>query len=521
MLAHSFVSLAGGILSLISSASFVSAQLPLKSGVEFIGRSPTSDNVGVFTPDDYRYFTTVNLGGLNLTLYVDTGSFDLVVYPRGRNIKLTNSTNLHVNEIYGIGEAEGDIQFADLRMGDITISSQAFLLATETQNFAAYEDGILGLGFNGYSTVYNTLARTYGAEFAAQTGNTPVTALFAQQPSLARTVDMQLSREDELRDITHGTFLVGEHDANFQDVTSAPQLPVVSPGNRWAVVMDAMNINGAPFTFNKSSVPGTPDGKVVALLDTGYSFPPLPPAAVDAIYSSIPGAVRDPSLGFPWVVPCNASLKLSFVFAGQEFFVHPLDLTYVATDVVGTSGNRVNAAVCVNTFRYNTLNPAEFSGNDLNVGAPFMRNVYASFTYGSGTESAGSFVQMVSTTPDFDTALQEFQTQRAATLAKFPPVLDPASLNITSGPSAQSAALSPSTAQTPTQFSSAVTVQGATLSLSAGTASRGTPTVTASAPQNTTAGSSAQEPSGALGRGIWGGKLLGIVALLSSVLLVL
>lgn len=114
---------------------------------------------------------------------------------------------------------------------------------------------------------------------------------------------------------THGTFLVGEHDANFQDVTSAPQLPVVSPGDRWAVVLDAMNINGAPFTFDKSSVPGTPDGKVVALLDTGYSFPPLPPAAVDAIYSSIPGAVRDPSLGFPWVVPCNASLKLSFVFA--------------------------------------------------------------------------------------------------------------------------------------------------------------------------------------------------------------
>lgn len=273
-------------------------------------------------------------GSTDLTLYVDTGSFDLVVYPRGRNIKLTNSTNLHVNEIYGIGEAEGDIQFADLRMGDITISSQgpansasagsshanvllstAFLLATETQNFAAYGDGILGLGFNGYSTVYNTLVRTYGAQFAAQTGNTPATALFAQQPSLPRIVDIQLSREDELRDITHGTFLVGEHDANFQDVASAPQLPVVSPGNRWAVVLDAMNINGAPFTFNKSSVPGTPDGKVVALLDTGYSFPPLPPAAVDAIYSSIPGAVRDPSLGFPWVVPCNASLKLSFVFA--------------------------------------------------------------------------------------------------------------------------------------------------------------------------------------------------------------
>ncbi len=193
------------------------------------------------------------------------------------------------------------------------LRSAAFLLATETQDFTAYGDGILGLGFNSFSTVYNTLAKAHGAEVAAQTGNTPMPALLAQQPSLPRTVDIQLSREDELRDITQGTFLIGEHDANFQQVTNAPQLPVVSPGSRWAVVLDAMNINGAPFKFSKSSVPGTPDGKVVALLDTGYSFPPLPPAAVDAIYSSIPGAVRDPSLGFPWVVPCNASLKLSFV----------------------------------------------------------------------------------------------------------------------------------------------------------------------------------------------------------------
>lgn len=141
-----------------------------------------------------------------------------------------------------------------------------------------------------------------------------------------------------------------------------------------------------------------------------------------------------------------------------------------------------------------------------------------SFTYGSGAESAGSFVQMVSTTPDFDTALQEFQTQRAATLAKFPPVLDPASLSDASGPSA----LSPSTAQTPpTQFSSAVTVQGATISLSAGTASRGTATVTASAAQNTTAGSNAQTPNGAMGRNIWGEGLFGIIVLLSSVPLLL
>lgn len=37
-------------------------------------------------------------------------------------------------------------------------------------------------------------------------------------------------------------------------------------------------------------------------------------------------------------------------------------------------------------------------------------------------------MQLVSTTTDANAALQEFQTQRAATLAKLPPAVDPASV---------------------------------------------------------------------------------------------
>ena len=61
----------------------------------------------------------------------------------------------------------------------------------------------------------------------------------------------------------------------------------------WSIVMDAMKVNGQAFSFNKSRISGTPSGKIVAALDTGFSFPPLPAAAVDAIYSTIPGALFD------------------------------------------------------------------------------------------------------------------------------------------------------------------------------------------------------------------------------------
>lgn len=60
--------------------------------------------------------------------------------------------------------------------------------------------------------------------------------------------------------------------------------------------------------------------------------------------------------------------------SGQEFFVHPLDLTY---PVAGTV-NGINTTACLNTYQYLTLDPNEFDGFDLILGDAFLRNVYAS-----------------------------------------------------------------------------------------------------------------------------------------------
>ena len=52
-----------------------------------------------------------------------------------------------------------------------------------------------------------------------------------------------------------------------------------------------VHVDSKRVPLNESHVPGVPEGKVIAALDTGFALPPLPQGVVDAIYSSIPGAV--------------------------------------------------------------------------------------------------------------------------------------------------------------------------------------------------------------------------------------
>ena len=86
-----------------------------------------------------------------------------------------------------------------------------------------------------------------------------------------------------LNDISTGTFLISAHETGYEDVAEAPKLPRGGPDN-WSLILNEMRINGEAFAFNESSVPGVLQGKDIAVLDTGFSLPPLPQAAVDAIH---------------------------------------------------------------------------------------------------------------------------------------------------------------------------------------------------------------------------------------------
>lgn len=169
------------------------------------------------------------------------------------------------------------------------------------------------MSFNVDSPVRAAIAEAWGSQAADTLANTPMPALFAQDTNLSQNFDVQLARASELDTSAPGVFIIGTHDPDFQSVASAPQLQVVTI-DHWSLVMDGMKVNGKEFIFDISRVEGVPAGKVAAALDTGFSLPPLPPAAVDAIYSSIPGAVYVQSQQ-QWFVPCDASTNLSFVFA--------------------------------------------------------------------------------------------------------------------------------------------------------------------------------------------------------------
>ena len=266
----------------------------------------------------------------DFTVQLDTGSSDLWLNTAGRDVQLMNTTELITEEGYGSGGVKGNIAFAELQIGDFTLPSQgkssgpvsfyaspnllfpAFLNATVFQDFDLSEmDGIMGMAFD-VASIYGTVQQAWGDEVADALARSPMTALFAQNPSLPDNFDVQLGRSTELHDIAEGTFLISSHAAGFESVTSAPKLPRVAP-EHWGIVLDAMLVNGRSFAFNQSRIQGVPSGKVVAVLDTGYSFPPLPPPAVDAIYGEIPGAVYD-QISASWLVPCNSSTNVSFVF---------------------------------------------------------------------------------------------------------------------------------------------------------------------------------------------------------------
>ena len=154
----------------------------------------------------------------------------------------------------------------------------AFINPTSLVDFDTSDmDGIMGMAFD-VAHIYNTIQRAWGTEAADELGRAPITSLFAQNPSLPNNFDVQLGRTSELEDVADGTFIISGHEPGFEAVAEAPQLPRID-SQHWSIVMDSMLINGEQFAFNKSRIVGAPSGKIVAALDTGFSFPPLPPVA--------------------------------------------------------------------------------------------------------------------------------------------------------------------------------------------------------------------------------------------------
>lgn len=188
-------------------------------------------------------------------------------------------------------------------------------------------NGIMGLGFDIGSAITVKMGEVWGTD-GAKKGLTFMSNIFAQNKTTPNMFSVLLGRAYDRDGPEDGAFTIGEYVEGYEEIAQQPKLyrtpaqlgPNITQIPRWTVQLDSMKVNGKAFQFNKSSVPEAAAGKQVVLLDTGYTFSQLPKAAVDFIYSTIPGAHYNASNGY-WQVPCNETTKLSFQFKYVFSFV--------------------------------------------------------------------------------------------------------------------------------------------------------------------------------------------------------
>ncbi|KZT10145.1 acid protease, partial [Laetiporus sulphureus 93-53] len=354
----------------------------------------------------------MTIGGQDLLIQLDTGSSDLWVSLPSGQFEFTNVTDITAQETYGIGAVTGTIVFANASLGDHFVYNQGtYFLACRLSSHTDLHNvrGILGLSFDAGSTVDVDVVEAFGANSTA--GVSFLVNLFLQNPNMSHFFTTQLGRTDDPQYTMEGFFTIGDYVPGLEAVAQQPQLerfPNSSPtGNppRWSTVMSGMTVNGEPFAFNASGVPGTPNGSVVAVLDTGFTFPPIPEEAVTFIYGSIEGAYFDNNSSL-WIVPCENATQLEFQFENMSVPIHPLDLTTVV--------ELNNQTVCVNTFRATTF-PVN-DQFDIILGDAFLKNVYASFNYGNWSASdpdAIPYIQLLPTT-NLTAAFDEFAQVRSS-----------------------------------------------------------------------------------------------------------
>jgi hypothetical protein len=173
--------------------------------------------------------------------------------------------------------------------------------------------GLIGLGFNGAANtkVQEAVGPDVGQPFLFN--------VFDQTPDQDNFIGIALSRTDDLEDSADASFTINELDPNYTAIENMPEIPVfpgVEVNGRWTFVVDSIDIDGVGIPLT-SEVPGTPDGKFVALMDTGTTLGNLPPGVFYALYSNIPGAlvgfVGTGPYDFTFIIPCNTTSMLTVV----------------------------------------------------------------------------------------------------------------------------------------------------------------------------------------------------------------
>lgn len=337
--------------------------------INVLAANSTENSFDLNTVHDLIYLANITVGGLVYPVQLDTGSSDLFIKGATYPMPNTTETSMTANLTYAIGWAYGHVAYASVEFLEITVPSQALLDAESVNNPAlGYgAQGIAGLGFTRLSTIDSQVNGTHNS-----TGRSLLFNLFASNPSEPNFIAFALQRSSEPGDDVEGTFSIGEYDPAYSSVSGNEKIstwPITNP-YRWNVLIDAVIVNETAITVPTTNVVGAPSNKAVALMDSGSSYTYAPKYVTDAIYSNVPGATFDSSIGY-WQVPCTTEIDMALQIGGQVFPIHPLDVTPTTP---------LDPTVCIGSFI-----PQSFAvGNDFDwlVGDNFLRSVYSVYDFG-------------------------------------------------------------------------------------------------------------------------------------------
>ncbi len=164
------------------------------------------------------------------------------------------------------------------------------------------------------------------------TGDTPLSRIFQQNKTTQNFVSILLDRHNDPTDTVTGQITISELASGFETIQSEPKLDIKdvffhSSSQHWAVYIDSNGVigpDGKPISMT-SIVPHVTGGKLVAVLDSGFTMSQVPRKMADAIYGRVQGANYSEDQGL-WMVPCDQELNISFTFGGVKMPVHPLDV---------------------------------------------------------------------------------------------------------------------------------------------------------------------------------------------------
>ncbi|KAF7315008.1 Six-hairpin glycosidase [Mycena indigotica] len=406
--------------------------------------STDADN-NVINNYNERYTVSLTVAGTQVNAILDTGSTDMWVAPPNGLKDQVDETGAFATIFYGDGSAfvNGSVELGDVEIAGNSIPHQAFINVLNSvgqdSDFSNGIFGLVGLGFDGPSGSIPSSLTQNGLN-GTDVGKAVLTSIFAQNPTNGQFFSLSLSRVGDVDDSADASLTISGFDPKYAAVAESPllfQFPYQS--GRWGIVSDGIWANNEQIRWKSFSESLQSLEQNAVLLDTGTTNFLVPAEVRDAIYSSVPGALVSrnssiPNLKFSedqdtWVLPCKAIVNLTTRFAGQDFPIHPLDLSDIVT-LTTPNGKQYTACLGSITNGGPILGP----GLDALYGDSFLRNVYSVFSFGDGPTPP--HVQLLADTV-INQAAADFIKVRVEQLENGFPELGPADLiRLFDGPNA-------------------------------------------------------------------------------------